>query len=353
MFFGNDRLPTQPLKGQHLCMPTSVAESACLRCCRQCGGLLPGRVLAKRQSNPFRPYHSTARLCDDAAPNGRSDVRIQFGRRRHEGNGSEQPQASKIKMERKFKLANGAAQSGPILMKNYERKKHGTKPETMAPRSKPASEDVKTLAEEIQVNVDYDAVYSQEEVNEDIGKIRNHVLILDSKRRLKNYQKPAGERREPRHNMTDDGGALKIITYATYDGAMKRLTRTYTQEQLSAYVQDFLGKADRTQYQGASDVGSIVLSGQGLHQGWRATAPERKREDKTPDPTPWLHLPYGSTRSLRSVADRILRFLWQFQVEEEINASGTLACDVDQSQVPFFRGPSKIPFVVDKMMSIG
>ena len=244
-------------------------------------------------------------------------------------------------MKREFKLANDAARSGPILMKNYERKKHGTKPEMMAPRSKPASVDVKTLAEEIQLNVDHDAVYDQEEVNEDITKIRDVVTILDSKRRLREQRKPAGERREPRHNMPDDGGALNIIAYATYDGVMKRLTRTYTQEQLSAYVQDFLSKADHKQYQGASDVSSIVLSGQGLHQGWRATAPERKSEDKTPDPTPWLRLPYGSTRSLRSVADRIVRVLWQFQVEEEINASGTLKHNVDYAQAPFFENPSK------------
>jgi len=320
-------------------MPATVAESACLRCCRQCGGILPGRALAKRQSS-LRPYHSTAQLYDDKQHNDRKDVRIQFGRR-HQRDASEQPQASKISMNREFKLANDAARSGPILMKNYERKKHGTKPEMMAPRSKPASVDVKTLADEIQVNVDHDSVYDQEEVNGDITKIRDLVLTLDGKRRSRENRKSAGERREPRHNMPDDGSALKIIAYATYDGVMKRLTRTFTQEQLSAYVQDFLSKADRKQYQGASDVSSIVLSGQGLHQGWRATAPERKPVDKTPDPTPWLRLPYGSTRSLRSVADRIVRVLWQFQVEEEISASGTLIHNVDYAQAPFFENPSK------------
>ena len=342
-FFENDRLPTYHLQQQHLCMPASVAESACLRCCRQCGTSLPVRLLAKRQSYSLRPYHSTARLHDDTEHSERKGVRTQFGRRKHEGNASEQLQASKIVMNKdsRFNLASDAAQSGPILMKNYERKKHGTKPEKMAPRSKPASVDVKTLAEEIQADVDYEAVYDQEEINEEITKIRDFVSIMDSKRRSKDNRKPAGERREPRHNMPDDGAALKIITYVTYDAVMKKLTRTYTQEQLSAYVQDFLSKADRKQYQGASDVSSIVLSGQGINQGWRATAPERKRVDKTPDTTPWLRLPYGSTRSLKSIADRIVRFLWQFQVEEEINASGTLSLGVDFAQAPFFEKPSK------------
>lgn len=333
-------------------MPASVAEGACLRCCRQCGGLLPGRLLVNRQSHSLRPYHSTARLYDDTEHKKRKDVRIQFGRR-HKGDASEQPQASKIVMNKnsRFNLASDAAQSGPILMKNYERKKHGTKPEKMAPRAKPDSVDVKTLAEEIRADVDYEAVYDQEEVNEEITKIRDLVLEMDAKRRMKDNRKPAGERREPRHNMPDDGDALKIITYATYDGFMKRLTRTYTPEQLSAYVQDFLSKADRTQYRGARDVSSIVLSGQGIHQGWRATAPVRRREDKTPDTEPWLHLPYGSTRSLRSVADRIVRFLWQFQVQEEINASGTLSLGVDFAQAPFFAATSKTGFM-DKMLII-
>jgi len=242
-------------------------------------------------------------------------------------------------MERRFNLADASAQDGPILVKNYERNKHGKKAEVLEPLPKPDAEDIDSLAVKMREEDDQDVEYNMEDVIADINGIKDVVVVLDSKRRSKERKIEAIRKLRPRHNEPEAVSVGNMILYATYDGTLKRLTRTYTQEQLSAYVQDFLGKADRSKYKGATDIGDMLLSGQGLHSGWRAEQP--KRGGSTEEVAPWLRLPYGATRSARSVADRIIRVLWQFEIEEEVRSVGTLFHNVDNKQAPFFAEPSE------------
>jgi hypothetical protein len=249
-------------------------------------------------------------------------------------------------MGNKFRLADKAAQDGPIVLKNFEMRNHiREKPRRLQP-SDPAREEVQELWKTMKQDLgqqEPDETYRLEDMVRDIDALRTSSLHYDQARRRKQGLMSAEvSKRRPRYSMSQDNtNAQYLILYATYARVAKDMTSTYTQEQLAAYAQDFSNKTDRSMYQGATDMSSILLFGQGLHMGWRPAKPGPEVQDHVMKQTPWLRLPSGQTRSLRSFADKVIRSLWGFEVEEEINSRGTLIHNVDSTKAPFFAGRGK------------
>jgi hypothetical protein len=332
------------------------AVTSCLRCCRKCGRpSARQRHVVTRLPRPHRSLHSTAVASDDLqqlpSRRARQDRDRDSGlglpghdsRRRQDRPDDE---ARKINMGNKFRLADKAAQDGPIVLKNFEMRNHiREKPRRLQP-SDPAREEVQELWKTMKQDLgqqEPDETYRLEDMVRDIDALRTSSLHYDQARRRKQGLMSAEvSKRRPRYSMSQDNtNAQYLILYATYARVAKDMTSTYTQEQLAAYAQDFSNKTDRSMYQGATDMSSILLFGQGLHMGWRPAKPGPEVQDHVMKQTPWLRLPSGQTRSLRSFADKVIRSLWGFEVEEEINSRGTLIHNVDSTKAPFFAGRGK------------
>ena len=241
-------------------------------------------------------------------------------------------------MVKKFRLATSTGQDQsiePILLKNYEGKNHGRKRQKLLTdvgiqAQLPSATEMLRSAEKAQE-------HSQEDVNKEIDSVKDKILTED-KRMRSLASKVAAKRaelqgetvRRARGQIDLAIPSPNIILHATYLHWQKQLIDMFDADQMLAYMQHFLAKSqDDPRFTRVRSVEDVTLSGSDLHQGWR---PENRR---------WNQLLSHRSRSRKAVADRIIRWLWQYEVEEEIQSPGTMFIAVDNDISPFFVKSSK------------
>jgi len=264
---------------------------------------------------------------------------LHFGRK--DGSPAGQaPLAGKIDMAKKFRLATTTGKDQPIqpiVLKNYEEKKHGRKRQKLVTEvgqeaQLPSTTELLRSAEEA-------AEHSQEDVNMEIDAIKDKVLEGDKLLRLQARRlaaQRAGLQNEivlrPRGqpDLAIPAPNVNVILLDTYLRWQRQLSDMFDADQLLAYTKHFLAQIRQDpRFHGVRSVEDFARSGQALHQGWRPMGKDFKRI-----------LDYRS-RSRKGISDRIIRWLWQYEIEEEIQSYGKLFISVDEEISPFFVKSSK------------
>lgn len=329
-----------PRTTHHFCMPVAPlrASEGALQCCRKCGGSLSQWRLSSSRHVPSRPIHTT-RNNQDGRPGPHERV-LRFGR--PDGAAVEATPATprKIDMAKKFRLATTETDQGqtiqPILLKNYEEKKHGRKRQKLETKvGKDAAEPPSTT--ELLRSAEEAGEHSQEDVNREVNGIKDKILKEDEVIRSR-VRRVAAKRaelqgetlRRPRGRLDQPVPAPNVILQATYLRWQNQLADMFDAQQLLAYTQHFLAEArDDPRFTRVRSVEDVTLSGSDLHQGWRPMSKE------------WNQLLSHRSRSRKAIADKIIRWLWQYEVEEEIQSIGNLLIAVDNEISPFFVKSSK------------
>lgn len=243
-------------------------------------------------------------------------------------------------MAKKFRLATTTGKDQPIqpiVLKNYEEKKHGRKRQKLVTEvgkeaKLPSTTELLRSAEEA-------AEHSQEDVNREIDGIKDKVLQGDKllrshARRLAakhaEFQGEVGFRPRGQVDLAIPAPNVNVILQDTYLRWQRQLSDMFDADQLLAYSQHFLAQNQQDfRFKSVRSVADLGLSGEALHQGWRPTGKDFNR------------ILDHRSKGRKGIADRIIRWLWQYEIEEEIQSPGKLFISVDDEISPFFVKSSK------------
>jgi len=223
----------------------------------------------------------------------------------------------------------------PIVLKNYEEKNHGRKRQKLV--TAVGKEAQLTSTAELMRSIEGVTEHSQDDVNKEIDGIKDKLLKEDKALRSRERRVAAkraelqGETiRRPRGQLDSTIPAPNVILQATYARCQQQLGDMFDADQLLAYTQHYLAQNQQDpRFTRLRSVEDVPISGSQLHQGWRPLSKDFNR------------LLSHRSRSRKAVADRIIRWLWQYEVEEEVQSTGTMSVAVDNDISPFFVKSSK------------